>query len=148
MFWKGQSFETVTEFANTLRRLVDDRIFPVEFYQRALKTFFTGVKTVKTELLKRDYDQFSDVVKLGNTLTTSIQTASLNNVTKLSRNAVRHCNIQYFIQFIFRQDSANAPDLSPLSGSIIQLLWVRISEAAGREGELLMLQDNIIFEFL
>lgn len=56
-------------------------------------------------------------------------------------------NIQYLIQFIFRQDSAYA-DLSSLSGSIIQLLWVRISEAAGREGGLLMLQDNIILEFL
>lgn len=55
-----------TEFANTLRRLVDDCIFPVEFYQRAMKPFFMGVKTVKTELLKR-YDQFSDVVKIGNT---------------------------------------------------------------------------------
>lgn len=77
LFWKGQSFETVTEFANTFKRLVDDCIFPVEFYQRALKPFFMGVKTVKTELLKRDYDQFTDVVKLGITLTTSIQAASI-----------------------------------------------------------------------
>lgn len=50
MFSIGQSFETVIEFANTLRRYVDDCTFPVEFYQQAT-TFVMGIEynNVKTE---------------------------------------------------------------------------------------------------
>lgn len=73
-----------------MRRSVDDCKFPIEFYQQALiTTFVMGIKddNVMTELLKRDYESYSDRVESANTLT-STQDASSNNSTKQIFNAV------------------------------------------------------------
>lgn len=77
-FSRRQGSESLADFAASLRRVVDDCQFPRQFYQQALITAFvmgTNNTSIKTELLKRDYVTFTEVVDLASTLD-SISVAS------------------------------------------------------------------------